>query len=398
MTIPNERPLDRVGRVALAGVLIGGTILAATDPISLLFYLGYASVGVLLVIRRTSNPIGWLLLLIAFCFIGTTARPGTDVQALQAGTATIGEFLFAWTSSWVGLVSYLAFVGLAVLFPSGHLPTNRRRWPTVACLTIGSMLVAATAVAPTFTYNVDAGVTNVVILNPLAIQPGLPLWSLLPDVGLVALVFNLGLLVVAVAALVVRFRRSTGIERLQLRWLASSVVLCIGAVAFGLGTLAIFGDAARMAWIPAIVAYPTVPLAIGIAILRYRLYDIDRIISRTLSYTVVTASLAFVFVAGVLGLQAVLEPITGGNTIAVAASTLVVAALFQPVRTRVKSLVDRRFDRARFDGERTAAAFAARLRDQVDLEDLEADLDAVVRRAVAPATLGLWIYREGAGE
>jgi hypothetical protein len=398
MTQPDERQLGRVGRVALVGILIGGTILAATDPISLLFYLGYASVGVLLVIRRTSNPIGWLLLLIAFSFIGTTARPGTDVQTLQAGTATTGELVFAWTSSWAGLVSYLAFVGLAVLFPSGHLPANRWRWPTVACLTIGLMLVAATAVAPTFTYNVDAGITNVVILNPFAILPGLPLWSLVPDVGLVALVFNLGLLVVAVAALVVRFRRSTGIDRLQLRWLASSVVLCIGAVAFGLGTLAIFGNAARVAWIPAIVAYPMVPLAIGVAIMRYRLYEIDRIISRTLSYGVVTATLALVFVAVVLGLQAALEPITGGNTIAVAASTLVVAALFQPITKRVKTVVDRRFDRARYDGERTVAAFAARLRDQVELEGLEADLDAVVRLTMAPATLGRWISRQGAVE
>jgi hypothetical protein len=398
MTIPDERQLSRVGRAALAGVLIGGTMLAATDPISLLFFLGYAAVGVLLVVRRTSNPIGWLLLLIAFCFIGTTPRPGTDVQALQAGTATIGEFLFVWTSSWVGLVSYLAFAGLAVLFPSGHLAVNRWRWPTVACLIIGLVLVAATAVAPTFTYNVDAGVTNVVIRNPFAILPGLPVWSLLPDVGVVALAFNLGLLVVAVAALVVRYRRSTGVDRLQLRWLVSSVVLCIGAVAFGLGTLAIFGNAIRVPWLPAILAYPTVPLAIGVAILRYRLYEIDRIISRTIGYALVTAVLVLVFLGGVLGLQAVLEPLTAGNTIAVAASTLVVAALFQPLRRRIQRAVDRRFDRARYDGERTVAAFAARLRDQVDLDSLESDVDEVVRGTVAPATFGLWIRQAGAHE
>ena len=284
-------------------------------------------------IRRTSNPIGWLLLLIAFCFIATTARPGTDVQALQAGTAATGEFSFAWTSSWAGLVSYLAFVGLAVLFPSGHLPVNRWRWPTIACLTIGLCSWPRLRSRPRSRTTSTPASPNVVILNPFAILPGLPLWPLLPDVGLVALVFNLGLLVVAVAALVVRFRRSTGIDQLQLRWLASSVVLCIGAVAFGLGTLAIFGNVARVAWIPAIVAYPMVPIAIGIAILRYRLYDIDRIISRTLSYGVVTATWRSLRgrrprPAGPARAD------HGGDTFAVAASTLVVAALFQPVRKR----------------------------------------------------------------
>jgi hypothetical protein len=138
------------------------------------------------------------------------------------------------------------------------------------------------------------------------------------------------------------------------------------------------------------------PIAIGVAITRYRLYEIDRIISRTIGYALVTSVLVIVFAGAVLGLQAVLEPLTGGNTVAVAASTLIVAALFQPLRRRIQSTVDRRFDRARYDGERTVAAFAARLRDQVELDSLETDLQGVVGQTVAPTSLGLWVRRSGA--
>jgi hypothetical protein len=139
------------------------------------------------------------------------------------------------------------------------------------------------------------------------------------------------------------------------------------------------------------IAYPLVPLAVGIAVLRYRLYEIDRLISRTIGWTILTTLLLGAFMLLVLGSTEVIEPLTGGNTIAVAASTLVVVALFTPLRSRVQRAVDRRFDRARYDGERLLTAFGLRVRDEVDLDVIRADVLATVDQAVRPATVGLWL-------
>ena len=150
-------------------------------------------------------------------------------------------------------------------------------------------------------------------------------------------------------------------------------------------------DAFGVAFIPVLLAYAAVPAAIAVAVLRYRLYEIDRIISRTLSWATVTGVLLVVFAGLVVGLQALLSGVTQGQTLAVAASTLAAFALFQPVRRRVQRAVDRRFDRARYDSERTAAAFAERLRTEVDLEAVAGDLTGSVERALRPSTLGLWL-------
>jgi hypothetical protein len=200
--------------------------------------------------------------------------------------------------------------------------------------------------------------------------------------------------IASLASLVLRWRRARGIERAQLKWLAFAVSVEIPVLfVFGVD---VFRIDPRLGTIAAIVATPLIPIAIGIAILRYRLFEIDRIISRTLSYAVVTITLAIVFVGAVLGLQAILAPVTGGKPVAVAASTLIAAALFQPLRRRVKSAVDRRFNRARYDAQRTADAFAARLRDQVDLEGLSGDLQAVVGRTLEPSTTVVWVRSRGA--
>jgi len=143
--------------------------------------------------------------------------------------------------------------------------------------------------------------------------------------------------------------------------------------------------------VAAFVIAPLLPAAAAVAILRYRLYDLDRLVSRTITYAIVTGGLILVYLAISLALTAVFESFTSGNSVVVAASTLVVAALFTPVRRRVQSIVDRRFDRARVDGERTSAAFSARLRDEVDIAAVTADLDGTVRSALRPASLGLWL-------
>jgi hypothetical protein len=216
-----------------------------------------------------------------------------------------------------------------------------------------------------------------------------------------ALPLELGvLLVLAAAALIARYRRGDRIERLQIRWLVSAVAVCVlgfalTGVAYGLRG---FGSPIMMS--TTLVAYAGIllmPVAIGIAVLRYRLYEIDRIISRTIGWAIVTGVLLAVFAGTVVGLQAILSNITQGETLAVAASTLVAFVLFQPLRRRVQSVVDRRFNRERYDAERTATDFADHLRDQVELATLGADIAGVVDRALRPRAVGLWIRPSGRG-
>ena len=193
---------------------------------------------------------------------------------------------------------------------------------------------------------------------------------------------------ICVGSLFVRFRRSGAVERQQVKWflLANAAFLVTLVIAF-----ATFSDAA---FVLALVAAAGIPIAAGIAILRYRLWDIDRIVSRTVSWAVITAALVAVFVGGVLALQAVLAQVTQAPTLAVAASTLFAFALFQPLRRRVQRVVDRRFDRARIDAERTAQGFGARLRDEVAIDAIAADLRTTIDRSVRPSTQGLWLRVE----
>ena len=191
-------------------------------------------------------------------------------------------------------------------------------------------------------------------------------------------------------SVLVRFRRSQGLERQQLRWMMAALTLVPLAVIAGF-LLVTGGAPSQVAWIPALVAFMLPPLAVGIAVLRYRLYEIDRIISRTIGWAAVTTVLAVVLVAVILVTQTALASITTSNTFAVAASTLVVSALFQPLRRRVQATVDRRFNRARYDAKRTVAAFAGRLRDELDIEALTTVIAAAVMQTVEPVSVSLWL-------
>ena len=211
------------------------------------------------------------------------------------------------------------------------------------------------------------------------------------SLGAIALMASLVLALVAVA---IRYRRSGVAGREQMKWFVAANVLF--AVLLFLG----FADGATEPTafdVLGVASLSLPPIAVGIAILRYRLYEIDRLISRTLSYAAVTITLALVFIGGVLGLQAVLDPLTGGNTVAVAASTLIVAALFQPLRRRIQRIIDRRFNRARFDAQVTVDAFAVQLRDEVDLDRLRMALVATADDAVRPLHASLWLRNAEAG-
>jgi hypothetical protein len=195
-----------------------------------------------------------------------------------------------------------------------------------------------------------------------------------------------------IAAVAIRYRRGGAVERQQLKWLIAVTVAAV--IAWSIVTV---GGLMRtqllttIGWYGGLLAFAGFPIAIGIAVLRYRLFEIDRIISRTIAWAVVTGVLVAVFAGGVVALQAALVGFTQGETLAVAVSTLVAATLFQPLRWRVQRTVDRRFDRASYDGQRTVEAFAERLRDEVALDAVVADLHATVATSIKPSSFGLWL-------
>ncbi len=205
------------------------------------------------------------------------------------------------------------------------------------------------------------------------------------------------LLLLGIASVIVRFRRSSGVERQQMKWFVAAAAVVLLAM-LGMAVFFTLGmqDLANGSYFVFNIVIGLVPIAIGIAVLRYRLYEIDRLISRTIGWATVTVVLVGAFSLLVLGSSAVLEPLTGGNTLAVAGPTLVVAAHFTPLRSRVQRAVDRRFDRARYDGERLVGAFGD-LRDEVDLEVIRADVLATVDQAVRPASVGLWLRERAEG-
>jgi hypothetical protein len=355
-------------------------------PIILAVVAAFAIVGAVVATRLPRNPIGWMLLatgsVMAVSIVGSTYATASMDQFDGTLPGTVAIAVLAQLT----LLPTIAMIGIFVplLFPDGDLPT--RRWRPFAVFSVGAVVMAASlnAVTPGMTL----GGTGIV--NPLGIDALAGVVDLmgLLEVALVAIP-----IAVAIISVVVRYRRAGRAQRQQLRLLAWAGSAFLVLVLVGNSNV---GPMADVGWVVAVGAMALLPLAIGVAVLRYRLYDFDRIVSRSISYGLVTAVLASVFAGAILSLQGVLAPVTGGNTIAVAASTLVVAALFQPLRRRVQSVVDRRFNRSRYDAERTVAAFAADLRDDVELRDVHEAVRTVVARTVAPASLAIWM-REGSG-
>jgi class 3 adenylate cyclase len=335
---PQVKPQTLIGVVAIVALALS-PLLFAFDPFSMFVAGWYGVVGSLLVLRRPGNVVSWLLLVIAFGIVATTVPPGIDLPALTAGSASLDEFLPIWLSSWAGGLGFIAYTTLTMIFPSGRLPRGPWRRAAIALLAVQGVLVALSAIAPTISFNAG-GSTTVVVPNRLALLPDLPLWAVWSADAAILVVIIASF--ASTASFVVRYRRSTGVERLQMRWLAAGVAAVVATVAFGLGSLAILGDDAWFAWLPAIVAYPLVPIAIGIAILRYRLYDVDIIINRTLVYGGATLVLAVAFGAVNVASQRMLEAVTGQRSDILTGALAVAAALaFGPVRRGIRPLVDR---------------------------------------------------------
>jgi hypothetical protein len=344
----------------------------------LLALVSSATVGAVLASRRPEHPVGWLLLGVglavalsilveAYTKYGLVVRPGS----LPGARYLAGFAVLSFTVVWLSCAGFVL-----LLTPTGSLPSPRWRWWARLAAAAPVLAVVASAVQPDPLAPDWYG-------NPLAVPA---LYRLLVVPGVAAIVVVLGSLLVGAGSLVVRFRHARGVERLQLRWLALAAALAAGLLLAGLvaGYLAL--DLVVLACLSLCTAL--LPLATGAAILRYRLYDLDRIISRTLAYGLLTLLLGLGYAALVLGLGRLLPD---SSSLAVAAATLAVAAVFQPARRRVQRAVDRRFNRRRYDAARTVEAFAARLRDQVDLRALHGELLAVVDQTMQPTRASLWL-------
>ena len=290
-----------------------------------------------------------------------------------------------------GTVAFFMFAVLAIVFPSGRLPSGRWGRLGRAALGIGLVLVAVSSVMPEIKVPLVGYLNVVPVANPIALWPDLAIWQVLtPDITVFGILF---LVIAGAISLVVRARRARGVERQQLRWFASSIALVVLAVmsGFALSSVVPGAEATGLVWIPAGLAFPLVPIVVGIAVTRYRLYKIDRLISRGVSWAVLSGLLVAVYAGAVILLQGVLGDVTQGETVAVAGSTLLAAALFQPLRRRIQTTVDHRFNRARYDAERTAIDFAERLRDQVDVDHLRIALATTAAGVVHPTGAGVWL-------
>jgi hypothetical protein len=345
--------------------------------------LSFATAGAILVNRLPGNVIGWWLALGGLCFgVGSGSAGLADYGLIVHPNSLPGAIWFLWLSQWIWAPAFGAVVGLALVYPSGRLLSAR--WRPVAA--------AAVLLITLFSFG---GAFGAWTAGPLLGQNPLQIVGAAPDaLGLLLGPLSVLVPLLTIASLVIRYRRAAGVERAQLKWFAfvvgiSAPALVVGFFLYGNDGVELI--VSNVALLIGYVGFALLPVAIGIAVLRYRLFEIDRLISRTIAYGVLTAIVGALFVGSILSFGAVVAPFTGSNELAVAGSTLLVFALFQPMRRRVQRLVDRRFNRSRHDAEQTMVAFADRLRDQVDLEQLRTEILATVTAAVEPTSVSLWL-------
>lgn len=354
----------------------------------LLLSMAFATVGALIVSRRTGNLIGWV-----FCALGlslplSSAGEEYALYALKTHPGALpGGEAIDWAAGWFGgpiLFAMAAFVFL--FFPDGRLLSRRWRpavWANVAAIVL--------LLAWHFKPGPIGNLTLVKVVNPFGIAGA---GSLLDPLGSVGVFLTLAAAIAGAVSLMLRLRRAGGDERQQLKWFVFAGAIFCAMFAAG-PVLWSLPASPGTDWVwPALflAGTSTIPAATGIAILKYRLYDIDRIINRTLVYALLTAVLTALYFGGVVFLQGALRTFTGQESqLAVVASTLAIAALFQPLRRRIQGFIDRRFYRKKYDAEKTLEAFSARLRNEVDLDTLTTDMVSVVQETLQPEHASMWL-------
>jgi hypothetical protein len=382
---PTTATAIAIATLLLIGAGIPLTLAAHQNPLdalSLLPLMGpFAVVGLVIARRQPANPIGWLMLALAPIYTISADTGLYSVIAFRHGhpDLPLARLAVALTGCWIVLPLLLPLPIL--LFPDGRVPTGRWRWTFWAYLVLDATLVIGSGISDTAAFT--AHHVRVDHAGELAgSTTGAP-----ASIGVVLFVAATAIGLSWVARQVLAYRRSTGARRQQLKWLMSG-----GAVGVTGFVLALVFNGSSNAYLRALsvgfVGVIAVPVSIGIGILKYRLYEIDRLISRTLSYTVVTGLLVGVYV-GLVTLTTRTLPLS--SPVGVAASTLAAAALFHPLRKSVQRIVDRRFNRARYDADATVALFTAGLRDAVDLDRVQRDLLETVHRSVQPAQVSVWL-------
>ena len=354
--------------------------------------VAFSVVGALIASHRPANPIGWIFCAAAV-FQGVSIcgyEYATYALLTQPGSLPLGAEA-SWIAQWIwapGLGLILVF--LPLLFPDGRPPS--RRWRPVAWL--GGLSIGLNFVSAVVFLWPQRGPALVGPEGPAEEGASHAMFVVVEFAAFpMMLVAGLG----AVVSLVIRFRRSRGAERQQIKWFAFASALTFAFVFVWEGMLGAESALLQALFaVLSVVLVPAIPVATGIAILRYRLYDIDRIINRALVYGILTAVLVLTYVGAVVAMQEVFRTLAGGESqLAVVASTLAIAALFGPLRRRVQTFIDRRFYRNKYDAARTLAAFNARLREETDLDELGDDLVRVVTETLQPAHASLWLSGPG---
>ena len=352
--------------------------------ILLVVILSFTLVGALISSRLPANPVGWICLSVGLIMALEAVADGYYVYALQTRPGLPGGEYMAWLGNWLW-IPWLFLIGtfMVLLFPDGRLPS--RRWRVVAWLSVAALISLGASYA-FYPGRLDEAPD---VINPLGIESA---GSVLGLVYAWDLLLLLPCLVAAALSMVLRFRRSTGEVLQQIKWFAAAAVF--QTMAFSSYFASYFVVSSRVLVLEDFVAltFAGLPVAVGIAILRHRLYDIDVVINRALVYGPLTVTLAAIYFGGVVSLQYAFRALTGGGSqLVIVASTLAIAALFDPLRRRIQALVDRRFYRGKYDAAKTMEDFSRRLRDETDLDALREGSVAVVRETVRPEHISLWL-------
>ena len=368
----------------------GAPALPATDISYAAAFATFLPMGVFLALRRPRNPIGWIMCGIGLSTTVSTAAIEYATQALvvRPGTLPLGSEV-AWVAMWSSAPTIPLLTLLMLVFPTGRFLSRRWRW--IGYITVADMLFLALA-----QMSLDRR-RGRELIDALLLDEDVPEGLVIPGWMFEASwLLLIVLIVLGLACLIVRFRRSTGLERQQLKWMAYVAGVVAAFVALNVGVFEVTNVETAIAEATEHVlnaAVACIPIAAAIAILRYRLYEIDVVINRTLVYGSLTAVLVATYVGLVFLFQGLLAPVTAESDLAIAASTLAVAALFRPLRARIQGFIDHRFYRRKFDAQKTVDEFGAHLRDLVDLTDVSAQLVATVGQTMQPVHVSLWLRR-----
>ncbi|MFN2152207.1 MAG: hypothetical protein ACK2T5_11460 [Anaerolineales bacterium] len=375
-----------IGFTRLIGSVIGlmGGSFSFTETVSFVIVIvAYSVLGAIIILRAEGNRVGWLMVLLGFVLADPFATYlAFNAVALQTQPSFFVYFAY-WTQGWFYFVIIYTIFLIILHFPNGYPPSPR--WNLINLIsitTLGQFILV-------YTFQPKYGDSTLLIDNPIAVL------SVSADDTLSGVLFGIGLILLALGSLIsifVRFRRAGSIERSQIKWLLFSGIVSFVSIGYRLETY----EPGVSDWTGYLltIALLSVAISISIAILRYRLYDIDLIIRRTLQYALVTGLLALVYFGSVVILQSLVENLTGEQSpLVIVLSTLAIAVLFNPLRTRVQDFIDRRFYRKKYDAEKALAQFAAAARDEVDMDKLSGALLNVVEETVQPDKVSMWMLR-----